>query len=592
MKKIYPLLLLILILAAINIWVWLSERNPIEVLGSVENHSYAGFHYAASGNKDFYGNAESANPLLALNEPVYGGIASHHMFVAGETAEYFSGLKASGINPKTIIILGPNHFNNGADILVSRYAYKTPWGIIEPESKIINSLIESNVADNDEQPFEQEHSISALAGFIKNSFPEAKIAPIIIKRSISAQKAEELASKLNELLPAASLVLASVDFSHHQNRVAAQYHDDKSISAIQNFDFENISKLEIDSPPTIYALLKYLEFRGASRMVYANTNSALFSKNLSSEDVTSYVFAYFLKGKPASEENISILSFGDMMLDRDVKKSLAKGADLFGKIRGTEGNFLKGADFISANLEGPITKMENCPDKEISFKFSPDAAGMLAKNNFNIMNLANNHAFDCGKQGLADTKRYLAAAGISHFGGLDDIAVKKVNDQSVAFLGINATASVDIEKFTELATKLKSENNYVVVNIHWGIEYGKNPSEQQVNIAHKLIDSGADIIIGHHPHVVEPLEIYKNKPIFYSLGNFIFDQFLPGANDGLGIGIILSGNKIDLRLFPFQIKKFQPELLSYSDSEKFCNDFLKDIPQKDVCMVEAKSGAN
>jgi gamma-polyglutamate biosynthesis protein CapA len=289
------------------------------------------------------------------------------------------------------------------------------------------------------------------------------------------------------------------------------------------------------------------------------------------------------------EKQIFILSFGDMMLGRDVGKALAKNNDLFEKIRGADGIFLKSADFVSANLEGPITDIKSCQEKEFTFKFSPDVAGMLAKNNFNIVNLANNHIFDCGRQGLADTKKYLDAAGVSHFGGLDDIAIKKVNDQTVAFMGINATSIVDIEKFAELAAKLKSENNYVVVNIHWGIEYGKNPSKSQTEIAHKLIDSGADLIIGHHPHVIEPLEIYKNKPIFYSLGNFVFDQVFPGTNDGLGVEAILSKNKIDLRLFPFKIKKFQPELLYSSDSEKFCADFLKGVSQKDVCEVEIKS---
>lgn len=294
----------------------------------------------------------------------------------------------------------------------------------------------------------------------------------------------------------------------------------------------------------------------------------------------------------ASEENISILSFGDMMLGRDVGKALLKGRDLLEKIRGANGDFLKRTDFVSANLEGPITDIKSCVEKEFTFKFSPDIAAMLAKNNFNIVNLANNHTLNCGRQGLADTKKYLDTAGISHFGGLDDIAVKKVNNQSIAFVGINETVSVDIEKFAELTAKLKSENNYVVVNIHWGIEYNKNPSKPQIDMAHKLIDSGVDVIIGHHPHVIEPLEIYKNKPIFYSLGNFIFDQILPGTNDGLGAEAILSKEKITLHLFPFKIKNFEPALLASSDSEKFCADFLKGVSEKNVCEVEIKNDSN
>ncbi len=586
MKKTSLFTILILFSIVLGFIITLSKKESKEIKNSFNagKSAVAGYHYASTGNKEFYGGAETAKPLLDLKEPAYGGIVSHHLYIAGKTAEYFAGLAASGAKPETIVIIGPNHFNIGSDILVSRYSYKTPWGIVDSDREIIDKLIAGGLAENNEKPFEAEHSVSALVGFIKNSFPKAKIVPIIFRKSSSEQELEALARSLNENLPQESLVLASVDFSHHLNRIAAEFHDDKSISAIQNFDFENIKNLEIDSPPAIYAVLKYLDMRSAKKIFYANTNSALYSKNLSSEDTTSYVFAYFTKGDRDLKENISVLSFGDAMFGRSVSSSLAS-KDIFEKIRGAEGNFLRGADIVSLNLEGPITNAEKCSDKAISFKFSPGIAGLLRKNNFNIANLANNHTFDCGKEGLDDTKKYLFNSDLGSFGGLDSVEIKKINGQTAAFIGINATGNITEAKWVGLAAKLKSENDYVVVNIHWGIEYNANPSFFQIDLAHKLIDSGADIIIGHHPHVVQSAEIYKNKPIFYSLGNFIFDQTLPGTNDGLAVGAVLGKENTDLYLFPYKINKLQPELLSYDKAKDFCDVFLKSIPQKDACMI-------
>ena len=521
-----------------------------------------------------------------------GGIVSHYFFVASEIASFFAKIRNQEVD--TFVILGPNHFGAGnSDILISKYPYKTPWGILEPDEKVIRELLKEESIENEEFPFKKEHSISSLVGFIKYFFPEAKIVPIILKNNVSSQEAELLAEKLDEILRENSVVLASVDFSHHLNRTAAQFHDEASISVIENFDYKRIYNLEIDSPSSIYTLLKYLEKRESQKMISENINSANFSDDFDSEDVTSYLFSHFTKGISKEETKISLLNFGDTMLGREVGRKIIKnGGNPFEKIRGVEGNFLKGVDFISINLEGPITETTHCQKKAYSFRFLPKTAKLLFENRINIASLANNHSYDCGRKGLSDTKENLDHFKIDYFGGdklSNSYIIKEIDNKKIVFVGIDDTLrKIKINDFYNLIKNLKKENDYLVVNIHWGYEYNKLQSKSQTEIAHKLVDSGADVIIGHHPHIIQPMEIYKNKAIFYSLGNFVFDQIPKETNRGFGVGIILSDKINKFYIFPYEIINHQPTLFSPQEAEKFCGSFLENIETSAVCQFEIR----
>lgn len=567
-------------------------ENSVTVKDNSIKKEYTDFHYAYFHNKEFYGNLEKADREIKIGEKVNGGIVSHHFFVASEIASFFAKIKNQEVD--TFVILGPNHFEAGnSNVLISKYPYNTPWGILEPDEKIIEELLKEKFIENEEFPFKKEHSISSLVGFIKYFFPDSKIAPIILKKNVSPIEAELLAEKLTNVLGENSVVLSSVDFSHHLNRIAAQFHDEASISVIENFDYERIYNLEIDSPPSIYTLLKYLEKKESQKMIYKNINSAVFSDDLSSEDVTSYLFSHFIKGEQKKETGLSLLNFGDTMLGREVERKIIKNGDSpFEKIRGVEGNFLKGVDFISVNLEGPITETTVCQKKAYSFKFLPKTAKLLFENKINIANLANNHSFDCGRKGLNDTKENLDYFDISHFGGnelSDSYTIEKVGNKKIAFVGIDDTfRKININDFYNLAEDLKKENDYLVVNIHWGYEYNKLPSKRQTEIAHKLIDSGTDVIIGHHPHIIQPMEVYKNKAIFYSLGNFVFDQIPKETNEGFGVGIILGDIVNKFYIFPYEIINHQPTLFSYQEAEKFCDSFLEDVETSDVCQFKIR----
>jgi len=130
-----------------------------------------------------------------------------------------------------------------------------------------------------------------------------------------------------------------------------------------------------------------------------------------------------------------------------------------------------------------------------------------------------------------------------------------VKGKKVGMVGLSMFETrLDLHKVQSIINSLKNETDWITVNIHWGEEYDQNADKIQQAIAHQLIDAGADAIVGHHPHVVQEVETYKGKPIFYSLGNFVFDQyFLDEAQEGLAVSLDILGDKINYSLYPLRL---------------------------------------
>lgn len=291
------------------------------------------------------------------------------------------------------------------------------------------------------------------------------------------------------------------------------------------------------------------------------------------------------------ENSISILNFGDMIFDRGVRDIMEKyGRDPFQYIK-KDLDILKKYDLIIANLEGPIVEMDRakCQTKIYNFQFASSTPKMLESIGINIVNIANNHTYDCYNIGYISTKNYLDKSGISYIGDTEidkSYIIKNINGKKIAILGIDRTiSSTPISNFYNLIKKLKLENDYVVVHIHWGAEYELKENEEQRILAHSLIDNGVDVIIGHHPHVIEPVEIYKNKIIFYSLGNFVFDQSGENETNGIGVGVEFKNGSIKSTILPYKIKTFSPDLLKGDDRLLFCSEYLKNIKNTD-CAFE------
>lgn len=259
----------------------------------------------------------------------------------------------------------------------------------------------------------------------------------------------------------------------------------------------------------------------------------------------------------AKPKTTKLFFSGDLMFDRGIRYYADKfgGNDyIFEQIS----NFLSKNDLNIVNLEGPIT---DNPSKSAGtapgsannyyFTFDPSVAKTLAKNNIKIVNIGNNHILNFGKKGLAKTKEYLDQEKIGYFGSPDypRSTATEINNTKIAFIGYNEFSDLgpELEEVSVIneIVKAKEYADIIIIYSHWGVEYEKIESEAQKNTAHKFIDAGADLIIGSHPHVTESVETYNGKRIYYSLGNFVFDQYFDqDVRNGLGVIVKIDENKV------------------------------------------------
>lgn len=260
---------------------------------------------------------------------------------------------------------------------------------------------------------------------------------------------------------------------------------------------------------------------------------------------------------------------GDLGLGRYITTIARSKNDFSWSFSGVS-QILQQNDFNLANLESPI--IENCPEgKTGTFTFCGDTRFLpqLKQNKF-IFTLANNHIFNYGQNGFVQTKNFLSLEQIGYYFSHDsssEFYQTEVNDVSFGFLGFDLVSNpqFDHQKIINLISKYNSQVDWLIVSIHWGNEYLPQAESWRINLAHQMIDAGADIIHGHHPHVLQASEIYQNRPIFYSLGNFIFDQNWSEATSTSEIVVLkINKNQITIqKTIPLKIKyNSRPEVVN------------------------------
>lgn len=260
-----------------------------------------------------------------------------------------------------------------------------------------------------------------------------------------------------------------------------------------------------------------------------------------------------------NEDEFSILFVGDMMFDRTIRKRIR--ANDFDFIFSCVKDKFQSYDLVVANLEGPITNNNSLSegtvpgdDYNMKFTFPLDTSKYLYRYNVKAVSLANNHIFDFGRDGVEQTREALQKSKVKWFGDPIDKEKKtlvldssflKMKDKSIAIVGFNQFLGVDgVEKTKEEIKNKKASHSIVIVFAHWGEEYSE-VSDYQRDWARDFIDSGADLIIGSHPHVMQKIETYKGKKIYYSLGNFIFDQWWEeSVRKGMGVDFVLRNGNI------------------------------------------------
>lgn len=218
----------------------------------------------------------------------------------------------------------------------------------------------------------------------------------------------------------------------------------------------------------------------------------------------------------------TILLTGDVMLGRSVMSKSLKNQNPnypFEKVA----EKLKKADLVLINLENPI--VENCPYVDSGFKFCADPKMLtgLTYSGVDVANIANNHTYNYGKDGFEQTKKYLNDIGVSYVGD-SNLVIKEVGGTKFGFLGFDYVTNKPKTSDFDQIRESKILVDVLIVAVHWGIEYKDVPSVSQEQIAKDLVASGADVIAGTHPHWEQTFETVNGKPVYYSLGNFIFDQ--------------------------------------------------------------------
>jgi len=227
---------------------------------------------------------------------IKGGIIPHHLLASDMIADFYNYI--SGEKIKTIIILGPNHYEKGDFIaLSSEYAWQTSLGIAEPNVEIIDDLKNNNLIKINEEVLENEHSVASHMPFIEQYLPKAKVVPIILSAKMDQEKAKILSEKLAEYAKSGdAIIIASVDFSHYLNSAEAEIKDAETLEALKNFNYEKIYSFDndnLDSPPSITVLLMTMQSIGINNFeVLDNTNSGIITNNSSSE-TTSYFSIVF-----------------------------------------------------------------------------------------------------------------------------------------------------------------------------------------------------------------------------------------------------------------------------------------------------------
>lgn len=267
---------------------------------------------------------------------------------------------------------------------------------------------------------------------------------------------------------------------------------------------------------------------------------------------------------------VDITFVGDVMMDRNIRKALPLFTDPAGPFAAVA-SLLHASAITVGNLEGTITHHRSrVSPRNLQFTFDPSTAGLLSRAGFNVVSLANNHAHDFGVQGLKDTKQALTDVAIPYFGDPknDPTSFNMIpgpHDMDIVFVGFQEAPWRYDEKPTLAAIRARRKACatmtplrpcFIVVYPHWGIEYQRQPSQRQRTLGRAFIDAGADMIVGSHPHVVQPFEIYRGKPIFYSLGNFLFDQwFSRDTTEGLMLRMTMEDAALAIELVPTVIHR-------------------------------------
>jgi len=511
------------------------------------------------------------------SEILVSGIVPHHLLANDIIDNFFKEL----INhrPELIFLISPDHFNQNSFHLSQIITDKNGANILSSKKLAI-----------DEPAIQHDHGITNLLPYFKKYLPRAEVVPILLASWISQSEVEQLVNDITLAFPNKNkAVIASVDFSHYLPQNALLFHDEKSIRVLNNFEIDKFNKIDVDSAMALYAcrLFAFNQQLNKIKLINHKTSfdypqNTLETESLDKEGGTSYYSVIYQKEGGTNIEKLEVQTFlfvGDLMLGRGVSEEVEANGNsyLFQNIK----YLSRGVDEIVGNLEGPIiASASEIPHQSLNFGFPPEVLNWLKDFNFTALSLANNHIADRGLDGFNQTQKYLAEKNIKALGAFnkcDSSALTKIRDHFY-ILAINLTFPNKNQCLKEAVSaiqsfKKESPQDIVIVMPHWGEEYQMKSSSFQKQAAHQLIDAGADLIIGSHPHVIQEIEDYNGRLIFYSLGNFVFDQYFSSETQKhLVVGAVFNNNDWRFYLIPLKSQKSQLQFMSPEEEKEALNE--------------------
>ena len=259
------------------------------------------------------------------------------------------------------------------------------------------------------------------------------------------------------------------------------------------------------------------------------------------------------------EPEARVLFVGDLLFDRYIRQVIeTRGGEI---IFSCIDELLQNADVVVGNLEGPITSAPSVSagsaigsPENFRFTFPPATAALLQKHNISIVTIGNNHVGNFGREGIESTKRYLAGAGVGHFGA-GAVYRTKIRRVPLSFINYNEFGGEGPEEVIKTISAERAAGRVAIVYAHWGEEYTAVP-ERVRRAAALFAHAGASAILGSHPHVVLGSERLGDTLVYWSLGNFIFDQYWDSSvSRGLAVLLTISKDGVEVQEYPVEMKR-------------------------------------
>ncbi|MDO5826264.1 MAG: CapA family protein, partial [Methanosphaera sp.] len=304
--------------------------------------------------------------------------------------------------------------------------------------------------------------------------------------------------------------------------------------------------------------------------------------------------------------NLSIVVTGDEMFGRNTPAVLSLEDSPYKYVSNVTSN----CDILLVNTENPFTTSSNAVKGDVPLKANPEYIPLINGTNGTVISAnANNHLFDYGVEGMRDSIKNLDANGIIHIGvgeNKDEASKPAVIEQNGYKVTIfNYMDSDNFQEYSQEVMPIAGDNpgysawddetspkqiqeakengsDFVLVYMHYGNEYSRSPNQMQINISHKAIDAGADAVVGSHAHVTQGVELYKDKPIYYNLGNFIFDQARSDTHVAYIVKFNLEKSNVTATLYPVYISGYLPQLMDSDGANSLLNELNPQCEQMQI----------